>query len=159
MSTPIEFQIIEQDGRPLFAVVPYDAFITLLEVQDDRSIYIPLEVVRMTTVDGMSLLQAWRNHKGLSLVEVAKKAGISRENCPSGCCRTNVCHRCGKRLSPAKCLNRTTSWGGFGRNDTNIFGGSTISNILMIMARKISPCILWFVKRSGMRSTKKVVIL
>ena len=79
MSTPIDFQVIKQDGRPLFAVVPYGAFVALLKAQVDKDIYLPHEVVRMTAVEGMSMLKAWRTHKGFSLAEVSEKAEMSQK--------------------------------------------------------------------------------
>jgi DNA-binding XRE family transcriptional regulator len=75
MSTPIKHQIIEQDGRPLFVVVPYDDY---LELTGEATATIPHEVVRRTILEGISLMRAWREHKGLTQATVAEAMGVSQ---------------------------------------------------------------------------------
>lgn len=74
MKTPIDFQIIEQNGEPAFAVVPYAEFIRLIRPQTT----FPHEVARANAVDGVPLPRAWREYRGLTQAEVAEKAGISQ---------------------------------------------------------------------------------
>jgi DNA-binding XRE family transcriptional regulator len=77
MNEPIDYQIIEHNGHPAFAVVPYEKFIALLKQAKD-DVYFPDEVVRLNVIEGLSLLRAWREYKRLTQKEVAKKAGISQ---------------------------------------------------------------------------------
>ncbi len=77
MSRPIDYQIIKQDGKPAFAVMPYDDFIALLNEQGEDT-YLPDDIVRMNILEGMSLPRAWREYKGLTQVQVAERLGISQ---------------------------------------------------------------------------------
>ena len=74
MNIPIDLQIIKENGKPAFAVIPYNEFLRLVEPEPT----IPHEVVSMTIRDGLSLITAWRKYLGLSQVEVAKKVGITQ---------------------------------------------------------------------------------
>ena len=75
MSTLTNIQIIEQNGKPAFAVIPYDEYLKLLP---DEDVTIPHEVVRLVVKKGMNLVKAWRAYLGMTQTEVAKKAGISQ---------------------------------------------------------------------------------
>ena len=75
MKTPTNIQYIEQNGKPVFAVIPYDEYIKLLPSED---ITIPHEVVGLVIKKGMNLVKAWRTHLGLTQSEIAKKAGITQ---------------------------------------------------------------------------------
>ena len=75
MGTLTDVQIIKVDGKPAFAVIPYDDYLRLLP-QDDANI--PHEVVGLIIKKGMNLVKAWRTHLGLTQREVAKRAGISQ---------------------------------------------------------------------------------
>ena len=72
-------QIIEQGGKPAFAVIPWDEFQALLEgVEPNESeVWFPNEVVK-ANVRGDSLVKAWREYKGLTQAELAAKAGIKQ---------------------------------------------------------------------------------
>ncbi len=74
MRIPIDFQVIEQDGEPTFAVVPYGDFMHLIRPKTT----FPHEVARANAVDGVPLPRAWREHFGLTQKEVAKKAGMTQ---------------------------------------------------------------------------------
>jgi DNA-binding XRE family transcriptional regulator len=86
MNRPIDYQIIEQNGKPAFAVMPYDDFIALLNEQGEDTylpddivrMNIPDDIVRMNILEGMSLPRAWREYKGLTQAQVATKLGISQ---------------------------------------------------------------------------------
>ncbi|UKA12961.1 helix-turn-helix domain-containing protein [Photobacterium damselae] len=69
-------QIIEQGGVPAFAVIPYDEYLALTKL-DDSEVFLPTEVVEMT-LDGDSLIKAWRRYKKMSQVELAEKIGVSQ---------------------------------------------------------------------------------
>jgi len=75
MSALTNIQIIEQNGKPAFAVIPYDEYLKLLP---DEDVTIPHEVVRLVVKKGMNLVKAWRAYLGMTQTEVAKKAGISQ---------------------------------------------------------------------------------
>ena len=44
----------------------------------DEMVTLPHEVVKMSTLGGMSLVRAWREHLGLTQGEVARRMGISQ---------------------------------------------------------------------------------
>lgn len=75
MNTPIKHQIIESDGRPLFVLVPYEEYLTAVAQQE---VTIPHEIVERHILDGVSLVRAWREYRGLSQQEVAERIGISQ---------------------------------------------------------------------------------
>ena len=81
MNAPTDFQVIEQDGKPLFAVVPWDRFQEMTEAwraMQAREQGIPQEVVERHVIDGLSLVAAWREYLGLTQAEVAKRAGMQQ---------------------------------------------------------------------------------
>ena len=75
MKTPTNIQYIEQNGKPVFAVIPYDEYIKLLPSKD---VTIPHEVVGLVIKKGMNLVKAWRTYLGITQSEIAKKAGITQ---------------------------------------------------------------------------------
>jgi DNA-binding XRE family transcriptional regulator len=75
MSERINYQVIEQDGKPAFAVVPYEEFMALIEGDDPGT---PHEVVKIMVANDCSLIAAWRQYKKMSQYEVAQKMGISQ---------------------------------------------------------------------------------
>ena len=75
MSTLTNYQIIEKDGKPAFAVIPYDEFLKLIR---DEERTIPHEVVGLVVKKGMNLVKAWRTYLGMTQAEVAKKASITQ---------------------------------------------------------------------------------
>ena len=77
MSGHAEVQIIEQGGKPAFAVVPYDRWLELIGEQDE-DVYLPHEVVGYQVKEGLSLIAAWRKYKGISQTIVADRLGISQ---------------------------------------------------------------------------------
>jgi ribosome-binding protein aMBF1 (putative translation factor) len=76
MIAPINHQIIEKDGKPLFVLVPYDEYLTLVEREE--TITVPQGVVEKHILENMSLIRAWREHLGLAQQEVAQKMGVSQ---------------------------------------------------------------------------------
>ena len=75
MSTLTNYQIIEKDGKPAFAVIPYDEFLKLIR---DEERTIPHEVVGLVVKKGMNLVKAWRTYLGMTQAEIAKKANITQ---------------------------------------------------------------------------------
>jgi DNA-binding XRE family transcriptional regulator len=87
-------QIIERDGKPEWAVLPYDAYLELLEqaemLEDIRDFdaakaalengedeLIPSEVV-FAILDGENPVKVWREFRGLTQAQLADAAGISK---------------------------------------------------------------------------------
>lgn len=84
MKTHIEHQILEKNGRPEYAVLPYAVFLKLsrLAAQNDQNelerIAIPMKVIEIEITEGKSLARAWREYLKLSQAEVAAKMGVSQ---------------------------------------------------------------------------------
>lgn len=76
MSAHTNIQIIEQNGIPAFAVIPYEDYLKLVPPDDDD--YVPHEVVGLMVKKGYNTIKAWRTHLGLTQKEVAKRAGITQ---------------------------------------------------------------------------------
>lgn len=87
-------QIIEKDGRPEFAVIPYEDYRHFLELLEDeadarviaefheaykagKEFLVPDEIVRRELA-GESPIKLWREHRGLTQQELATKSGISK---------------------------------------------------------------------------------
>jgi len=80
MNVLTEPQVIKQDHKPAFAVIPWDDYQELVKnyTPDESDIWFPQEVVEANVVRGDSLLKAWREHLGLTQTEVANRAGMSQ---------------------------------------------------------------------------------
>ena len=78
MNEPIKHQIIENNGQPLFVLVPYDEYMVSLNRETGEHAIIPLAVSKAANLEGKSLVRAWREYKGLSQADIAKLMGISR---------------------------------------------------------------------------------
>lgn len=76
MGTLTDIQIIKKDGKPAFAVIPYEEYLRFLPKDEEGSI--PHEVVGLIIKKGMNLVKAWRIHLGLTQKEVSRRAGISQ---------------------------------------------------------------------------------
>jgi len=81
MNTPTSHQILTHNGKPAYAVVPYAEYLQLMErtgARPDEEVTLPHEVVKMSTLGGMSLIRAWREHLGLTQEELARRMGITQ---------------------------------------------------------------------------------
>ncbi|MEW6334688.1 MAG: helix-turn-helix transcriptional regulator [Thermodesulfobacteriota bacterium] len=80
MNTPANIQTILQDGKPVFVVIPFDEYLRLFPeaagLPEGKPI--PREVVGLTIGKGYPLIRAWREYKGLTQKEVAKRMGITQ---------------------------------------------------------------------------------
>lgn len=76
----VPYQVLnDQKGDPEYAVVPIHEFMELLELHKfDNSITLPNDVVRKHSIEGMSLLRAWREHFHLTQDDLAKSLGVSQ---------------------------------------------------------------------------------
>ncbi|MDO9300248.1 MAG: helix-turn-helix transcriptional regulator [Anaerolineales bacterium] len=87
-------QLIERDGKPEWAVLPYDEYLKLLEqaemLEDIRDYdaakaalangedeLIPAEVV-FAILDGENPIKVWREYRGLTQQQLADKVKISK---------------------------------------------------------------------------------
>jgi len=78
MNAPIRHQIIEDNGQPLFVLVPYAEYVASLRRESGESPSIPLAVSKAANMEDKSLVRAWREYKGLSQADMAERMGISR---------------------------------------------------------------------------------
>ncbi len=86
-------QIIEKNGKPEWAIIPYDDYKKLQRyiedaedindikehlqaLQEGKESLIPGEIT-FSILEGEHPIRAWRKHKELKLKEVAQKAGMS----------------------------------------------------------------------------------
>ena len=86
-----EVQVIEQNGRPAFYVVPAaiwesvrdaiedaeDAMALGRAMRDDDGVRFPNEVMK-DIIAGASRLRAWRKHRGMTVQALADAAGLSK---------------------------------------------------------------------------------
>jgi len=80
MSEHTDPQIIKKDGKPAFAVIPWNEYQELLRNQapeNEADVWFPNEVVK-ANVRGACLIKAWREYSGLTQNELAQKAGIKQ---------------------------------------------------------------------------------
>jgi len=86
-------QIIEKNGKPEWAVIPFSEYEKIQEaledaedikdieenlkaIQEGKEITVPGEVT-FAILDGISPIRAWREHKQIKMNELAKRVGIS----------------------------------------------------------------------------------
>ncbi|RJP42426.1 MAG: XRE family transcriptional regulator [Desulfobacteraceae bacterium] len=77
---PTDPQIIIQNGKPAFAVIPWDKYQELVRNQsepDEADVWFPHEVVK-ANVRGESLIKAWREYFNLTQNELAARAGMKQ---------------------------------------------------------------------------------
>jgi DNA-binding XRE family transcriptional regulator len=77
MKEHTEHQIINHDGKPMFAVIPYNDYMDLIE-RRDRELTIPHEVIEKTVLEDKSKVRAWREYKGLKQSEMAERLGVTQ---------------------------------------------------------------------------------
>lgn len=76
MKEYIEHQIIKKDGTPLFVMVPYDEYFKFQK--PEKKVYFLHEVVEKSVVEEKGFVRAWREYKGISQKEMAKRMGITQ---------------------------------------------------------------------------------
>ncbi len=75
----IEPQIILQDGKPAFAVIPWEQYQKLIHQElDEKDVWIPHEVVKANVINGASMIRAWREYFGMTQQELAHQAGMTQ---------------------------------------------------------------------------------
>ena len=79
MSTLVEPQIIMQNGKPAFAVIPWEEYQKLTNnAPDETDVWIPHEVVKANVINGATMIRAWREYFGMTQQELARKAGMTQ---------------------------------------------------------------------------------
>jgi DNA-binding XRE family transcriptional regulator len=88
------FQLIERDGKPEWAVLPYDEYLKLLEnaemledirdydaaktaLENNEEQLVPSEVV-FSILDGRHPIRVWRDFRSLTQAQLALAAGVSK---------------------------------------------------------------------------------
>jgi hypothetical protein len=74
MSGHTDPQVIIQDGKPAFAVIPWDGYQKLIHAQaasDESDVWFPNEDVK-ASVRGNSLIKAWREYFNLTQAVLAE---------------------------------------------------------------------------------------
>ena len=77
MNVLTDHQIIEKNGEPLFVLVPYEEYLSLIQEKTAEPT-IPHDVIELHILEEKSLIRAWREYKGLSQQEVAERMGVSQ---------------------------------------------------------------------------------
>jgi DNA-binding XRE family transcriptional regulator len=79
MSAPTDIQIIMEEGRPAFVVIPYKEYVKIRRpfIPDDGE-SVPNDVVWKTIDENISIIRAWREYLGLTQKEVAEKMGVTQ---------------------------------------------------------------------------------
>lgn len=82
MNAHTDPQIISQNGKPAFAVIPWNEYQALIRIRnqielDESDVWFPNEVVK-ANVRGDSLIKAWREYFKLTQTELAAKAGMKQ---------------------------------------------------------------------------------
>jgi DNA-binding XRE family transcriptional regulator len=84
MTTPTNVQIIQQGGKPMFAVIPYDDYVRAFRISTSTPIRIPQddsiphEVVRLSFDHDWTAIRAWREYLGYTQADIANKLAISQ---------------------------------------------------------------------------------
>ena len=77
MNARTEFQIIlGKDGKPAFVVVPFEEFKKMKNVQNASTV--PNNVVNLSFDKNLTPMAAWREHLGLTQVQVASRMNITQ---------------------------------------------------------------------------------
>jgi DNA-binding XRE family transcriptional regulator len=79
MTTLTDPQVIMDNGKPAFAVIPWDEYQALLgQYNTENDTWIPHEVIKATLLGDVSLIRAWREYLKLTQEELAERAGLSQ---------------------------------------------------------------------------------
>ena len=70
-------QIIQHNGVPAFAVIPYEEYLAMLPKEDGADT-VPQAVAEKAILEDIPLIKAWRLHLGMTQKDVAAKAGITQ---------------------------------------------------------------------------------
>jgi predicted transcriptional regulator len=77
MNVHIEPQIISYNGKPAFAVIPWEEYQMLISNRQEPDVWFPNDVVKANS-RGASLITAWREHFAITQTELAVKSGMKQ---------------------------------------------------------------------------------
>lgn len=80
MTIHIKPQVIVSEGKPAFAVIPWEEYKSLLNntaKEDNSDVLFPNEVVK-ANARGDCLIKAWREYLGVTQKELAEKTGMKQ---------------------------------------------------------------------------------
>ena len=77
--TGIKHQLIEHNGQPVAVVVPYDEYLKFIHPELNEPMT-PHAVVKKMHLDGLSRIQAWREHLMLTQEEMAGRLGMKQSS-------------------------------------------------------------------------------
>lgn len=81
MNTPTDYQTIEYHEKPAFVLVPWNEYSRIrpyLEQSETKRNSIPQAVLEANVLNNTPIIKAWREHLGLTQVQVAQKTGIKQ---------------------------------------------------------------------------------
>ena len=81
MSTPIEYQRIEYNGKPAYVLVPWEDWRRIKKIVDAQKAQtsgIPQAVVEAHVLRNVSIIKAWREHLGITQKDLATRLGVSQ---------------------------------------------------------------------------------
>jgi len=81
-------QIIQQNGQPAFAVLPWDEYSHLIKAvktyaqhePKEPDVWFPHEVVKANVIEGKSLIKAWREFLNMTQQQLADRANIPQSS-------------------------------------------------------------------------------
>ncbi len=84
-------QIIQQNGQPAFAVLPWDEYRRLIKAAktyapyeskdlEEPDVWFPHEVVKTNVIEGKSLIKAWREFLNLTQQQLADRANLPQSS-------------------------------------------------------------------------------
>ena len=65
-------------GDPEYVVIPFDEYVELIGADEDDGVSFPNEVVGYQVREGLSLIAAWRKHKGLTQKQLAEAIDVTQ---------------------------------------------------------------------------------
>ena len=78
MTAPVDYRISEEEGRR-FAVVPLEQFTELVERAGQAgALTLPHEIISRHLTDNVPLVRCWREHLGMTQVELAGRLAVSQ---------------------------------------------------------------------------------
>lgn len=82
MNELIDYQTINENGKPAYVVLPYVEFLRayprLTALKEKYKNTYPHEIVEKIAIDEMSPIKAWRKYLRFSQKEIAEKLGITQ---------------------------------------------------------------------------------
>jgi DNA-binding XRE family transcriptional regulator len=74
MNIPINHHVIEHKGKPVAVVAPYAEYVKKFAPEPT----IPNDVIGRVIVGNATLIRAWREYRGLTQTETARRMGMSQ---------------------------------------------------------------------------------